>query len=228
MTADRLARGVRDHPARIVVIVIAIAFYCGLIFGGNWIAVHTTTIMSQHGLSPDNPAFAGLLIAAVCVYIVATALPFVPGAEIGLTLIMVLGERIVLVVYLATVVSLVLSFAVGRLLPEPRLVGLFAKLGLHRTSALVRDLSGLEGADRIGQLIRFAPSGWLPWLLRHRFWGLAVLINLPGNTLLGGGGGIALIAGISRTLSLRTFTFCVLLAVCPIPLAVVIFGAFTS
>ena len=41
---------------------------------------------------------------------------------------------------------------------------------------------------------------------------------------MGGGGGLAMTVGLSRIMSLPAFTLCVLVAVCPVPLAVLLFG----
>jgi len=51
-----------------------------------------------------------------------------------------------------------------------------------------------------------------------------VALNIPGNYVIGGGGGIALIAGVSRVYSIPGFLLTILLAVAPVPLAVVVFG----
>ena len=43
------------------------------------------------------------------------------------------------------------------------------------------------------------------------------MINMPGNTVLGGGGGIAMAIGYSRTLTFREFLICAAVAVAPVP-----------
>jgi len=55
-------------------------------------------------------------------------------------------------------------------------------------------------------------------LLRYRYVALAVAINTPGNVILGGGGGLALMAGLSRLFSPLPFLLTVLIAVLPVPL----------
>ena len=64
----------------------------------------------------------------------------------------------------------------------------------------------------------------MPVLVRHRYVALAVLFNMPGNFLLGGGGGIAMVAGVSRLYSVPGFLVTVAIAVSPVPLAIAIFG----
>ncbi len=218
----------RSRLERLTVIGTMLAFYSVLLWGGHWLSVRTEAFLLQHGVSTAGPGLHWMWVLVVCLYIVATALPFVPGAEIGLSLIMIFGNRILPVVYLATVMALLLAFAVGRLVPEPSLVRLFSRLGMDRTSALLQGLCGLQDSDRIQHLLKIVPSGWAAWVLRHRFWGLALLINMPGNSLLGGGGGIAVTVGISRLVSFPMFVLCVAIAVSPIPLGMLLLGGFSK
>jgi hypothetical protein len=53
---------------------------------------------------------------------------------------------------------------------------------------------------------------------------LALAFNLPGNTLLGGGGGIALAAGMSGLYRPVAYLATVVLAVAPVPLLFLITG----
>jgi hypothetical protein len=53
---------------------------------------------------------------------------------------------------------------------------------------------------------------------------LAIVLNLPGNIVIGGGGGIALMAGASRLYSVPGFLVTIVLAVAPVPLAILVFG----
>ena len=47
---------------------------------------------------------------------------------------------------------------------------------------------------------------------------LGILFNLPGNSVLGGGGGIALICGMSRLFKWQWFLLTVILVTAPVPL----------
>lgn len=62
-----------------------------------------------------------IVFGSAILYIVLMALPFMPGIEVGLTLMALLGVGGILLVYLCTVLALSLSFLAGRLLP-PRFV----------------------------------------------------------------------------------------------------------
>lgn len=57
-----------------------------------------------------------VIATGLCVLLLM--LPFMPGVEIGLGLMAVLGPSICFLVYLGTVTALVLAFAVGRLVPQ--------------------------------------------------------------------------------------------------------------
>jgi uncharacterized membrane protein YdjX (TVP38/TMEM64 family) len=77
-----------------------------------------------------EPFIHRLIMVSLLAYVLLMALPFVPGVEIGLALIMLLGPEIVPVVYLATVSALALSYGVGRLVPEQMVARAFAALGM--------------------------------------------------------------------------------------------------
>jgi hypothetical protein len=95
---------------------------------------------------------------------------------------------------------------------------------MTRAAAFLKSIEKLDGQQRLQVLIEKAPIRFLPFLLRHRYLSLAVALNLPGNFIVGGGGGIALFAGISRLFSVPAFILTVALAVSPVPLAVFLLG----
>lgn len=175
-------------------------------------------------IRPTNEEFVHrVIMTSAAAYAVLLAIPFVPGVEVGLAIIGMLGPQIVLLVYLCTLAGLTLSFSVGRLVPLAWISGVFAILNLRRAKALLDEFEPLDSDARLQFLVGKAPNRFIPFLLRHRYLALAVLLNLPGNFLLGGGGGIAMIAGISRLVSLPGFLVTIALAVAPVPLAVLLF-----
>ena len=147
-----------------------------------------------------------------------------PGVEIGLTLLATLGSVAVLLVYLSTIAGLSLSFLAGRIIPLTTLARFFAEFNLQRASNLVRRIEPLDQEARLEMLAGNSPAGILAALLKYRYLVLAMALNLPGNFLLGGGGGIALIAGASKLYSVPGFLLVTAVAVAPIPLAVHLFG----
>ena len=120
-------------------------------------------------------------------------------------------------VYGATVAGLLLAYLIGRLVPRAALEHALARLSLN----------GFPGvADQMA-----APDHPLPprapiiaRLLRWRCCVLIVPINTPGNTVLGGGGGIAMAAGMSGLFGLPRFLASVAVAVAPVPAFVFLTG----
>jgi hypothetical protein len=166
-------------------------------------------------------AVEAMLGCALLVYAIAMALPFVPGIEIGLALMLLLGEEGVLLVYLATQVSLMSSYLAGRLLPARFIVAAFRWLGMERARRLVEETRSIPFAH----VAERAPSRWLRTLARHRGVALVALLNLPGNALIGGAGGIGLIAGMSRAYAFPQYVLLVAVATVPVPLFLLLGGA---
>lgn len=197
-------------------------FYLCLIAGGRWLGLTIEERLQVSSLGQGGMPYLGGIAAILLAYIVLTAIPFVPGTEIGVALLMVFGAPVAVAVYLSTLTALTLAFAVGRLVPERRLAGWLTRHGFIRAAGLITAFErlGPEGRDRY--LTQTAPRWLKPWLVDHRMITLVVLINMPGNTLLGGGGGIALVTGLSKLMPVPQFLVCVALAVSPVPIAVVL------
>ena len=145
------------------------------------------------------PQHEHLIITAlwfsIGVYILWMAMPFVPGIELGLGLMVLLGPKGVFLVYLCTLLSLSLSFAIGRLLPLKAFARFVGWLHLHKSRDLALQLEPLNSEQKLDFLLKTAPSKIVPFLLKHRYLMIALVLNLPGNALIGGGGGIGLITG---------------------------------
>jgi hypothetical protein len=73
-------------------------------------------------------------------------------------------------------------------------------------------------------LLQIAPTRVVPFLLRHRYLALALAFNLPGNALIGGGGGIALLAGLSRQFRYPHYLLMLCLAIAPVPVLLLLTG----
>ena len=164
------------------------------------------------------------IMVSASIYAALLAIPFVPGAEIGIALMAMLGPGIAFLVYLCTLAGLSLSYLLGRLVPLSTLARLAGDCRLDRTSRLLAEIAPMDKNQRIVFLAEKAPRRFVPVLLRYRYLALAVALNIPGNYLIGGGGGIALFAGVSRLYSIPGFLITIVFAVAPIPLAVMIFG----
>jgi hypothetical protein len=198
-----------------------LVFYAGLIAGGRWVGMAIEDRLQVSSLADGGMPYLGGIAAILLAYIVLTAIPFVPGTEIGVALLMVFGAKIAAFVYVSTVTALTLSFTLGRLVPERRLAGWLRRHGIDRVAVLIEAFARLGPHGRDRYLTQHAPRWLKPWLVHHRMLTLIALVNLPGNTLLGGGGGIALVTGLSKLMSFPQFLLSVSLAVAPVPVAVI-------
>jgi hypothetical protein len=165
-----------------------------------------------------------IIITSILIYTLLIAIPFVPSIEIGLGLILVLGADLAPLVYLFTVIGLSLSFVIGCMIPESGLQKFFDDLSLKKSSRLIERLRSLDTDERLALLVSHAPAKFLPTLLRHRYVAVAVALNIPGNTIIGGGGGISLIAGMSRLFRFWQFLLMLSIAVAPVPVIIVLCG----
>jgi len=205
--------------------LLKIAALLLLIVSANILAAWVTDALKLE-IRPSNEDLAHrIIMASAIVYAVLIAIPFVPGVEVGLALIAMLGPAIALLVYVATVAGLATSFLVGRVVSMQWLIRLLDDLNFPRARQLLGMVEPLSMDDRVAFLVARAPHRVVPFLLRHRYLALAIALNLPGNFLLGGGGGIALLAGVSRLYAVPGFVATVACAVAPVPLAVLMFGA---
>ena len=224
-TEDKPASGLPGRRLRAVLWGCAALSLCvALSIGGHWVL---SWIAAALDLTPDR---AGLLTdarvfgAVLLIYVVVLALPFVPGTELGVFLLAAFGAKAALPVYGATVAALTLSFLIGRAIPLPRLVAGLRASGLERAAALLETGDPLAVAGAQPDLRQTL----LARVLRYRCVVLGLLFNTPGNSLIGGGGGIALAVGASRLLSAPLFILTVLVAVAPVPLAVLLAAGFAS
>jgi hypothetical protein len=204
--------------------IAKIAGLISLLVAANILA-HGIADALNFQIRPSNEdAVHRIIMASAALYSILLAIPFVPGAEIGLAMMTVLGPRIAILVYICTVVGLSLSFLVGRTIPLSALIRLTEDINFERTNKLLRDIQTRGNKERLEQLTDMAPNRFLRSLLRARYLALGLALNIPGNFVIGGGGGIALFAGISRLYSLSGFLVTIAIAVAPVPVAVFVFG----
>lgn len=197
---------------------LVVALYGALVVGGLLLGrqlIDLTEILLHWG---DEVFLRRIVVTTIIVYIVMAALPFVPAAEIGLILMLMIGPETAALVYAGTVFALMLAFLVGRAVPAGASAAVFDLFGFRRARDLVRDMAVLEADARLGFLLAHAPKRMIPTLLRHRYLSLAFALNLPGNSLIGGGGGIALVAGMSGLYPIPAYVATVAIAVAPVPL----------
>lgn len=203
----------------VFILLVITAYFANL--AGDWISVRL-----KMEITPENEnVIFGATLLAIFLYAVLTALPFVPGVEIGIGLMVMFGSSIAIPVYLSTVTGLCLGFMLGRLVPESFLLRSFEFLGLTRLSHSFRRIAAKPMAERLESFVGRAPKRFVPFFLRHRYVAVAVAFNIPGSSVIGGGGGISFAAGASRIFSFPAFFLAVAIGVSPVPILVLVFGA---
>ena len=205
-------------------LVLRLGILISLIVLGTW-GVHVIRDALDLQIRPDNEqqVHRAIMIGAVA-YIGLLAIPFVPGAEIGIALLAGFGAAIAPLIYVCTVAAMMLAFTIGRFLPITVLERLLHLLRLRRAAGLVAQVAPLSTDERIALLLEGQSKRVLRLALRYRYVALALAVNTPGNSILGGGGGIMMIAGLSGIFTPLSTFVTIILAVSPVPLAVIFLG----
>ncbi|MEE8350619.1 MAG: hypothetical protein V3R37_00290 [Rhodospirillales bacterium] len=107
-------------------------------------------------------------------YLLLLALPFVPGVELGLLIMVIFGREGVIAAYLATIGGLCLAFTTARLLPTRMTSKWMSRLGLS-------DAAENPGAAINGMVVNAKGAGRLTgkigtFLLDHRYITLAACL----------------------------------------------------
>ena len=211
---------VPSKKKRLSRIAIVLAIIILLNFAGTWLGQQINfQLFPRH-----ESMLQGALLIALLLYILLMATPFMPGLEVGMAVMFLFGSKSALLVYFCTIVALSISYTIGRFFPLNIVRRLLKWLYLEKASELVIELEPLAQQERLDYLSGKAPSRITPFLLKHRFVTIAVLLNLPGNALIGGGGGIGLVVGMSRLVPFHPYVLVMAIAVSPVPLCIYLQG----
>ncbi len=204
--------------------ILKIAILVGVIVLGTW-GVHMIRDALDLQIRPENEqqVHKAIMIGAVA-YVVLLAMPFVPGAEIGIALLAGFGAAIAPLIYVCTVAAMMLAFTIGRFLPISALERVLRLLRMRRAAKLVARAAPLSKDERVAMLLEGQSKRVLRLALQYRYLAMAVAVNTPGNSIIGGGGGIMIIAGLSGIFTPLATFLTVMLAVSPVPLAVIFLG----
>ena len=205
-------------------LIVRVAILIGFIVLATW-GVHMVRDALDLQIRPDNEqqVHKAIMIGAVA-YVVLLAMPFVPGAEIGIALLAGFGAAIAPLIYVCTVAAMMLAFTIGRFLPISVLERVLHVLRMRRAAALVARAAPLSKDERVAMLLEGQSKRVLGLAVRYRYVAMAVAVNTPGNSIIGGGGGIMIIAGLSGIFTPLSTFVTVILAVSPVPLAVIFLG----
>ncbi|MFV2001785.1 MAG: hypothetical protein ACC619_02270 [Paracoccaceae bacterium] len=212
-----LRSAILKSAARLI-IVLGIAF--GAFFLMQWVQAQTKS------LSPSTQDFVlrGVIALLILAYALLIAVPFVPGIEIGLSLMMIGGAPMAPAVYAATVAGLMLAYLAGRFMSYRWLRRVLLDLRLKRAAAFLERITWMPKDERLSTLRSRLPGRIGRFAINFRYISIGLLVNVPGNALIGGGGGICLIAGLSRLYSAWFMLLTLALAVAPVPALVWFFG----
>jgi hypothetical protein len=194
--------------AVLISLIVCLNVFCAAI--KSYLEVHVDPLYREWG--------DWVLVGVAVLYALLLAIPFVPSVELGWVVMMFFGAKGTVVVYVATVLALALSFGIGRLVPSRWVAWLLRCLHLHRAEQFALRIAAVPSGKRLGVMMESAPGPSISGLLRFRYLVLAVLFNLPGNALIGGGGGIGILAGLSGIYSLAGYVLLVAIAILPVPL----------
>ena len=156
------------------------------------------------------------LVLLALAYALALAMPFVPGMELGLLIMVVFSTVVVVVAYAATLVGLSLAYTAGRVLPARWvLVHVKGADPAWLRQDMASAMPAMIAASRWG---RGAPPRWLALPSTHRYLALALSLNVPANAVVGGGGGIALLCGLSGQFGWWAYLATIAVATSPLPI----------
>lgn len=205
-------------------LAIRLAAILALVIAATWVS-HLIRDALNLEVRPSNEQMVHrAIMLGTAAYVVLLALPFVPGAEIGIAMLTAFGASIVPLVYAATVSAMMLAFTIGRLVPIDALGRVLARFRMQRAADLMTRAAPLPRNARLEMLLEGAPPRTVALALRHRYVALALAVNVPGNAIIGGGGGIMMMAGLSGIFAPVPTFLAIAIAVSPVPLAIVILG----
>ncbi|MBI1416902.1 MAG: hypothetical protein GC146_06740 [Limimaricola sp.] len=218
----------RSNPAplwrRALRLTLRLGLIAALAFGLHLMSVWVHDLTGQLNSIDHARTMTGILAVSLLGYALLLAAPFVPGVEIGVAILLVEGPSAAPFVYAATILGLALAYLVGRFLPLPWLARILADLRLATWAAAILRLDAMPREDRIARLCERMPKRLGKIAVNYRYIMLAVLVNLPGTAVIGGGGGILTLAGLSRLFNFWGVLATIMIACAPVPLAVWLFG----
>lgn len=140
------------------------------------------------------------------VYTLLLAIPFIPAVELGLLIMILFGKAGCVFAYFCTVAGLSLSYSIGWFV---------CRYNVTKVQSFDKENLGIQNMmdklshTRSGSLLQVFCS---PLLLRFRYLSIAMLVNIPGNSLIGGGGGISMFCGASSHIRYLKFLITVAIA----------------
>lgn len=146
-----------------IVAILALAYGAHLLL--YRVMTWTEALPPGTGLAWRVAILGGVLL----VYALLIAIPFVPGIEVGFSLIMMRGADVAWYVYFATCGGLILAYLAGRFLPYAWLHRAFLDLRLTRACRMLDDLQPLAPDMRLAVMRARLPGTLGDLTVRWRY-----------------------------------------------------------
>lgn len=163
-------------------------------------------------------------LAVLALYAMLIAIPFLPSFNLSMIFMLMQGPDQIWLAYGATVIGFCLPFVAGRLIPEPYLIGLFDRLGMRRMSEVIGDTQAMPTKDRLRLITDLSPPRLKPLVNKWRYIAFWAALNFPGNVVIGGAGGLLLVAGLSRLFAPLVIFGTISVSLCVIPIVITVTG----
>lgn len=128
-----------------------------------------------------------VLVLTAVAYALLLAVPFVPGVELGWFIIGVFGKPGLTAAWLSTMAGLSLSFTLAHTFRHHPLL---ERLSQSREALLEAEPATLPPMRRA---LRYGVC----FYVKHPYLFVFLTLNIPGNWVIGGGGGIAAMTGLA-------------------------------
>lgn len=159
-----------------------------------------------------------LLVPVFVVYFITSGLPFVPASEIGFGLLIIFGGEIAPLIVVVSSAGLITSFMIGKFVPKQKLAKLLNWFGFEKAPKFLLKLQDMSTQEKLDHMMQGVSKKWSIALMQYRYLGIIALLNIPGNAVIGGGGGIAFMAGVTGVFSAKGFAISAIIGVMPYPL----------
>lgn len=198
-------KSVMSHPSVVTVLRVLAAFMLLSLLVLGLFALGGEGLISLW-LAEDDRWW--VLVISSLVYALLLAIPFVPGVELGWLIIGVFGKAGILASWLSTIAGLSLSFLLAGKL---RHTTILQRLEQARDRLLATDAEALPWMRRA---LRYGVC----FYVQHPYVFAFITLNLPGNWVIGGGGGISAMTGLVPGIRYWRFVLTIAVATGIVPL----------
>lgn len=206
-------------------IALKLAVLVVVILALKWVLELTYAQIETLDIAGQARAKFWIILIGLTLYALIIAIPFVPAVEIAIALIVMEGAAMAPFIYMATVAGLFLAFCIGNRVPVDWVITVLRDMRMIKAGTFLQGIKGEAKPARLATLEARLPRLIAPVLTRYRYVTLALLLSIPGNAAIGGGGGIMMTAGFSRLFSTAGVLLTLLIGVAPVPLIVWIYGS---